>query len=299
MQLNQAVVFTKPLHHLGLNLSPEMLDQLARRFFEQNGFNFIRTKKFTGPELASRDAIRKHYIMYSRAALADPLELTKSGREKFSSAFGRSWNEEVAAGKILPINQLLNDKGLDVHQIFKFWNALFSEGKTAKIQDGVIMAYCEEINAYLVNAFYPSMQANFYHPETVMYYYVVEFDPQTVSWLDFRKKVLGATNSSNAVHESFRGQLYSEYPVEFPGRDNFVHGSAGPFEGFVERAIHESDFDMTSNPIGRYLSARGLDLDAFAAWKAQQSVTDLGNLFDATEEKNTDDILETLDGVAF
>jgi hypothetical protein len=103
----------------------------------------------------------------------------------------------------------------------------------------------------------------------------------------------------NDLNESFRGQLYSEYPTPFPGRDNFVHGSAGPFEGFVERVIHEPDFDVSTNPIGAYLSERGVDLESFAAWKKNQSISDLGELFDATEEKDTDEIIPTLEGVGF
>lgn len=161
------------------------------------------------------------------------------------------------------------------------------------------MGYLEDLEAYCVNAFYPSMEANFNNPETRIHYYVVEFDSEQVSWSQFRKKVLGATNSSNAVPESFRGQLYSEYPVPFPGRDNFVHGSAGPFEGFVERAIHEPDFDMLSNPVGSYLAEKGVTLKSFAQWKAAQSITAIGDLFDETEEKNTDEVFQSLEKVSW
>ena len=38
------------------------------------------------------------------------------------------------------------------------------------------------------------------------------------------------TNSSKASPTSLRGQLYADFPVELPGSDNFVHGSAGPLE---------------------------------------------------------------------
>ena len=299
MLMNQAVVFTKPLHHLGIGLTPEDLDASTRAYFEAKGFDFVLAKKVTGSELAARDVIRQHYLMYSQAALAEHLELSDSGREKFKAAFGKSWDDEVGAGRILPLNDLLERKGIDVHQLFDVWNGLFGAGKTAKIQDGMIMAYSEDLDAYLVNAFYPAMQANFYHPDTVMYYYVLEFDPSKTSWLDFRKTVLGATNSAKADPASFRGKLYAEYPVEFPGRDNFVHGSAGPFEGFVERAIHESGFYMESNPVGRYLAKRGLTLESFAAWKNAQSINAIGALFDETEERDTDEVLSILDNTSF
>ena len=161
------------------------------------------------------------------------------------------------------------------------------------------MAYLEELDCYCINAFYPAMEANFNHPETQIDYYVLEFDPTQISWEQFRKNILGSTDSSKADPSSFRGQLYAEYKVEFPARDNFVHGSAGPFEGFVERAIHEDGFELSANPIGAYLMGRGVTLESFAAWKATQSVSVIGALFDSTEEKNTDDIFIVLDSVDF
>ncbi|HKL21347.1 MAG TPA: hypothetical protein VJ904_06045, partial [Tichowtungia sp.] len=69
----------------------------------------------------------------------------------------------------------------------------------------------------------------------------------------------------------------------------------GPFEGFVERTIHEADFDITTNPVGAYLAARGATLSSFAQWRAKQSLATLGALFDETEEKNTGEILQALD----
>jgi hypothetical protein len=295
MAVNQAVIFTKPLHHLDIELTPAKLDVLARTFFKGKGFDFIYSRQVTGPELAAREVIRQHYLMYSSAACSDVLDLTEAGKSRFKEAFGQTWDTEVAAGRIMPTGKLLESKSISVHQLFNRWNGLYGAGKTVKVEDGVIMGFLEDLDAYCVNAFFPSMEANFYHPDTLIHYYVVEFDPAEVSWKQFRKNVLGSTNASNAVPESFRGQLYSEYPVAFPGRDNFVHGSAGPFEGFVERAIHEEDFNMATNPIGQWLAGKGVSLDSFAAWKAGQSIATIGDLFDETEEKDTDAVLEILE----
>ncbi|MDF7799132.1 hypothetical protein P4C99_06630 [Pontiellaceae bacterium B1224] len=294
MSVNQAVIFTKPIHHLQLDLTPERLDELARDFFSSKGFSFVFTKQVTGSELAARDVIKQHYLMYSKAACADQIEVSEEGKKRFETAFGKRWVREFKAGKIKSTAELLQEKKLSVHQLFNRWNGLFGAGKTAKLQDGLIMGHLVDLDAYCVNAFYPSMEANFYHSDTRIYYYVVEFDSAKVSWKEFRKSILGSTNAMNAVPESFRGQLYAEYPVPFPGRDNFVHGSAGPFEGFVERIIHEPDFEMTSNPVGAFLSDKGVSLDSFSEWKSRQSITQLGDLFDETEEKNTDEVLPIL-----
>lgn len=302
MSVNQAVIFTKPVHHLKSDLSSSKLDELARAYFEEKGFRVVQSKKVTGTALADREVIKQHYLMYSKASCASSisaLNISSEGKAKFESAFGRSWDVEVAAEKIGATSTILKSKGIDVHQLFDLWNVQFGERKTAKIQDGLLIAYLEELDCYCMNAFFPAMEANFNDAKTQIDYYVVEFDPAQVSWEQFRKNSLGSTDSSKADPESFRGQLYAEYPVEFPGRDNFVHGSAGPFEGFVERAIHEADFEMSTNPIGHYLEGRGVTLESFAVWKNSQSISALGALFDATEEKNTDDVLPILDGIEF
>jgi len=299
MSINQAVIFTKPVHHLRGDLSPEKLNQLTRRFFEEKGFQFVLSKKVTGADLKAQEIIKQHYLMYSEAVCAEKVQVAPVAKKRFEDFFGRKWQDEVDAGRIVPMPRLLERSNVDVYQLFEYWSVLFASGKTVKLQDGLIMGFIEELNLYAINAFYPSMEAIFYHPETVLHYHVVEFDSLQISWKEFRQNVLGKTNASVADPESFRGKLYGDYPVEFPGRDNYVHGSAGPLEGFVERTIHEDGFEMTTNPVGAYLAEQGVTLQSFVRWKKNQSITTLGNLFDETEEKNTDEILHsTLERVA-
>jgi hypothetical protein len=252
----------------------------------------------TGSELAEREVIRQHYLMYSKASYGDAA-ITNEGKARFEGAFGKSWQAEVDAGRIMGNPRLLAKKGITADQLFHLWNAQFSTRQTQKIQDGLIMAWLDALDCYCINAFYPVMEENFNNPATRIDYHVVEFDPEQVSWKQFRKKILGATDASKADPDSLRGQLYAKFRVDFPGRDNFVHGSAGPFEGFVERAIHEPDFDMAGNPVGQYLSARGVTQETFRHWKSSQSVSQLGGLFDSTEEKDTAEVLSLLEDIPF
>ena len=289
MTMNQAVLFTKPVHHLDSALTPGELDRLTRAYFGDRGFSMVYHHRVTGPDLAAREVIRQHYLMYSKASYGD-IGITEEGKARFAECFGKTWDAEFEAGRILGNPALLASRNMDPHELFSLWN----DTSVSKIQAGLLMGWLDSLDCYCINAFYPAMEANFYHPDTVMDYYVVEFDPAQVSWARFRKEVLGATNAAKADSESFRGQLYARYRVDYPGRDNFVHGSAGPFEGMVERAIHERDFDLASNPVGRRLQAAGLTLEGLAAWKSRQTNAALGALFDATEEKDTDEILPLL-----
>lgn len=299
-EINQAVVFTKPIHHLELSLTPRQLDEQTRTFLVDKGFTIVMSRTVTGRELAARDVIRQHYLMYSKAACiesTDELELTAEAQAKFKMAFGNSWVDE--ATKVFGSPALQQEKGISAHELYLQWNKEFSGRKTQKIQDGIIMAWLASLDCYCINAFYPAMEENFYNPATEMTYYVVEFNPDRVSWTQFRKNVLGATDASKADPESFRGQLYAIHStaLEYPGRDNFVHGSAGPIEGLVERTIHESDFDMLANPVGCELEGRGVTLEKFKYWKANQTLSQLGELFDATEERDTFETFSILDKI--
>lgn len=299
MPINQAVVFTKPIHQLDIHLTPDQLSQRTSAFFETKGFRTQLRKTVTGSQLAQRHILRQHYGLYSKAACAEHTEATESAKTQFATTFGKTWEAELDAGHILPTRRLLTEKKIDVHQLFLLWNDLFTAGKVHKIETGLMMAWINELDAYGINAFYPAMEANFYHPETRIDYFVLEFDPAATSWKQFRKQVLGATNAASADSNSFRGRLYTEFPVEFPGRDNFLHGSAGPLESLIERSIHEADVDMQTSPIGQHLHNRGITLEHLTNWRNQQPLTALGQLFNATEDLDTLAAIQILDHIDF
>jgi hypothetical protein len=304
MKINQAEVFTKPIHHLNVPLSAEQLADKTRAFFEEKGFSIVYRKNFSGSELAARDVIKQHYLMYSQAACiakAEELNLSVDAQDRFFAAYNKVWKDEVAAGRVMGFPQIQEVKGINADELQVLWSEKFSSKQTHKIQDGVLLAHLEGLDCFCINAFYPAMEQNFYNPATEMTYFVVEFDPDRISWTQFRKSILGSTDASKADPESFRGQLYSRDGdrLEYPGRDNFVHGSAGPVEGLIERIVHEPDFDMKTNPVGKYLKTKGISLERFKTWKSHQSISQLGDLFDETEEKNTPEVLEVLDAIEF
>ena len=299
MKSNQAVLFTKPLHHLAIDLLPEELQQRTITHFEEAGFSVVFQKQVSGPELACRDVIRQHYRIYSEAACAKSLSVSEAAKQRFEDRFKRSWDAEAAAGRILPTDQLLQSRGIDSCRLFEFWNRESSAHRTEKLEDGFVMAWIAEMDAYCVNAFYLSMEENLYHEDTRIGYFVMEFDPRQTSWEDFRKKVLGSTNASAADPDSLRGRLYAEFPIKYPGRDNFVHGSAGPLEGLIERSIHEEDLQLETNPVGAALAERGISLLMLNRWRTAQPVSVLSKWFDRTEERDTDVVTLLLEEMDF
>merc|ERR1719198_2898630 len=84
------------------------------------------------------------------------------------------------------------------------------------------------------------MRSKFTKPGTEIYYYVVEWDSNKLSWADFRGQVLGPTDPAEAPKDSLRGEILAKWQelglkAEPNVGDNGMHASASPFEAFAER----------------------------------------------------------------
>jgi hypothetical protein len=302
MAINQAVIFTKPIYHLPFSLTADALRDRVETFLLDRGF-YIRTRHCVdGQALRSQGTMDQHYIVYSKAVRLESLDtliMSEAGLARFEERFGTSWEDEKVAGRLMTTDQLIEKKGLAITDLLEAWEDHLATGQTLKVQSGLIVAFVEAFDAYVINGFYPAMAERFDHADNVMHYFVVEFDSAECSWESFRKEILGVTNSSKAAATSLRGQLFTDFPVELPGSDNFVHGSAGPLEGFAERLVHEEEVGLATSPIGVYLQRRGVSAVTFRAWCARKPIVELAALFDLTEEKNSDEILPILDAIDF
>jgi hypothetical protein len=302
MAINQAVIFTKPIYHLPFSLTADALRDRVETFLLDRGF-YIRTRHCVdGQALRSQGTMDQHYIVYSKAVRLESLDtliMSEAGLARFEERFGTSWEDEKVAGRLMTTDQLIEKKGLAITDLLEAWEDHLATGQTLKVQSGLIVAFVEAFDAYVINGFYPAMAERFDHADNVMHYFVVEFDSAECSWESFRKEILGVTNSSKAASTSLRGQLFADFPVELPGSDNFVHGSAGPLEGFAERLVHEEEVGLATSPIGVYLQRRGVSAVTFRAWCARKPIVELAALFDLTEEKNSDEILPILDAIDF
>lgn len=302
MAINQAVIFTKPIYHLPFSLTADALRDRVETFLLDRGF-YIRTRHCVdGQTLRSQGTMDQHYIVYSKAVRLESLDtliMSEAGLARFEERFGTSWEDEKVAGRLMTTDQLIEKKGLAITDLLEAWENHLATGQTLKVQSGLIVAFVEAFDAYVINGFYPAMAERFDHADNVMHYFVVEFDSAECSWESFRKEILGVTNSSKAASTSLRGQLFADFPVELPGSDNFVHGSAGPLEGFAERLVHEEEVGLATSPIGVYLQRRGVSAVTFRAWCARKPIVELAALFDLTEEKNSDEILPILDAIDF
>lgn len=165
-------------------------------------------------------------------------------------------------------------------------------------------------NLFVVDGFYPAMREKFTKDDATIRTFVVAFDPQLLSWAKFRGQVIGPTDPTVAPPGSVRGQIFAQWEAlglsEQPNNtDNGVHASAGPLEGLKERMVWLG-FALDSDPIGARLAELAVwDPSKRAVLESlleNPTVTFNGlkqAVFDLTEDKDTPDLYQIANNVAF
>ena len=148
---------------------------------------------------------------------------------------------------------------------------------------------------FLMNGFYMAMRGKFTDPSATIHYYLVEWPTASLSWADFRGKVLGATDPSEAASGSLRRAILDDWralglPACPDTGDNGVHASASPFEGLAEK-MNWLQVKPSEDAFGAAIIADGLDEATLAKWILDPVVTypdGKGSLFDALEDSDVD-----------
>lgn len=152
---------------------------------------------------------------------------------------------------------------------------------------------------YVINGFYAAMRDKYTEPGSSIYYYVVQWESSVLSWADFRKTVLGATDPATAAPGSMRNEILQRWEaLGLAGKpnvgDNGVHGSASPFEGLCERMNWLSS-SIDDDDTGHALLEAGVRKDTLADWSKDPQVEmdgEMTSLFDVFEDMSAPDMLK-------
>merc|ERR1719181_2590738 len=126
-----------------------------------------------------------------------------------------------------------------------------------------------------------------------------QWDPASLSWEDFRGKLLGPTDPAEAPADSLRGQVLAKWKdlglkSEPNVGDNGVHASASPFEAFAERN-NWMGIPIFKDRFGRLMLSEDVPMDTIKAWSVDPQVTiaegKKGSIFDALEDMDVSDCL--------
>jgi len=225
------------------------------------------------------------------------LNVPAKGKAAFQKAFGLSWGEALAQGKVFNAADACKELGIDAAELDARWAKLTRGENLLKFGGGF---YCGKIgDIFVMNGFYMQMRSAYTTPGARIAFFVIRWHTDRLSWEDFRNKILGATDPTTAEEGSLRRAIlenYRELGIESEPNvgDNGLHASASPLEGLAERMnwLHR---EVELDEFGRGLLACGVPHKTIVEWTKDPQVTyegETGSLFDLLEDKDSDKVLE-------
>merc|ERR1712157_67017 len=293
---NAAFVFVKP------HAVTAEVNKMVREGLEAKGLKILKEGDLKSEVIDKKKLIDQHYYaIASKATILKPDQLNVP-EDKFQAQFGISWKDALASGKVFNAMDGCKELGIDADGLDKEWAKCKAAKKLVKFGGGFYCGWVEvegKTPLYIFNGFFMSMRSKFTKPGTSIYYYSVEWDPATLSWEDFRGKLLGPTDPVEAPKDSLRGEILAKWKdlgleAEPNVGDNGVHASASPFEAFAERN-NWLKVPIGKDVFGRSMLAEDVPMETIKAWSVDPQVNigdgKMGSIFDALEDMNVDDCL--------
>jgi hypothetical protein len=285
---NSAFVFVKP------HANNTAAQKLVVDKFNEKGINILTEGELTAEQIDAGMLIDQHYYaIASKATILEPRDIPVPV-DKFKEAFGLSWEQALSDGVVYNALGACKKFGLTSDELNEYWQ----KSSGAKFGGGF---YCRKLEipgnkpVYVFNGFFMSMRNEFVKPGTSIHYYTVEFEPEKLSWEDFRGKVLGPTAPKDGPEGSLRGTLYRDWKKyglssEPNTGENGFHASASPFEGLAER-MNWLSIAVGDDPFGRRLLDAGVPAETIEAWSRDPRVKG-ASLFDQLEDLDVDACVE-------
>merc|ERR1719198_2639595 len=271
--MNSAFVFLKP------EAVNDKMKALVSKTFEEKKVKVLKEGSISGKEIDEKQLIDKHYYaIASKATLLTPDQLGVPA-DKFKTQFGVEWSDVLNEGKALNATAACEKFGVDADGLAAMWNQAKNDNNLVKLGGGF---YCGKLEKdgngpfYVFNAFFMTMRSGFVKEGASIYYYAVEWDPDDLSWADFRGKVLGPTDPAKAPAESVRGGALADWQnlglAAAPNTgENCAHASASPFEGLAER-MNWLSYKVEEDTWGKELLAAGVKKATIDAWTLDPAV---------------------------
>mmetsp|Transcript_8103 Transcript_8103/g.12395 ORF Transcript_8103/g.12395 Transcript_8103/m.12395 type:complete len:327 (-) Transcript_8103:175-1155(-) len=294
---NGAFVFVKP--HANF---PKVQDKV-RAMLRAASITITKEGDIAGAEIDNKKLIDQHYYaIASKATLLEPKDLAVPA-DKFQEFFGESWADVLGANRACNAMQACERFGVDADGLEAAWRECEPNNKVVKFGGGF---YCGLVEVegkeplYVFNAFFMSMRSKFTGDGASIHYYIVEWDPETLNWADFRGKVLGPTDPAAAPEGSIRKIILREWQSlglkDAPNKgDNGVHASASPFEGLAEKT-NWAGLEIHEDPFGKALLSAGISAKTIKAWSVDPRVKLPNNegeasIFDTLEDMDAKECL--------
>ncbi len=295
---NSALVFIKP--HAVRRRTVEFIED----FLKERGIILEDSGELSSDKLKQERIVDRHYFAIAKTAVELPareLNLSEEAKNRFQKAFGEEWDSVISGKRVLNAAEVMDRfKEINAGRLNEIW----TEGTQTKLGPGLYAGKSAALDIYIINGFYPSMRERFTAPGLTIRWYDVTFDPQILSWSDFRQKVIGATDPQGAAEGSLRNILRLQYSelgldAEPTVTNNGVHASAGPIEGMRERMVWLG-IDPYRTELALALQEKGFSRNIIDSWlengPAELENGDRGPVFDITEDMDADKAVQQLSG---
>lgn len=283
---NSALVFIKP--HANTQATQDLvIDKL-----NSANIRILTQVDIGGKEIDEQGLIDQHYYSIASKATILPAKDIPVPPDKFQEAFGESWEQVLQEDRAVNAMEACRRFGCTPKQLNDAW----SKVEAVKFGGGF---YCAKVSVkkqqpelYVFNAFFMAMRSKFVEPDKEIRCYVVEWDPEELSWASFRQNVLGSTDPTEAPPQSIRRMILEQYKSlglddEPTTSDNGVHASASAFEGLAEK-MNWLNLDPEYDAFGKLLLDSGLTKERISEYAKDPQVkiseTSSGSIFDELEE---------------
>jgi len=292
---HSAFVFIKP-HAVNNRVAALVSDHLAA-----NRISVLSEGLIPAEEIDQHGLVDKHYgAIADRAMRLKPEELNipPEAQADFLRAFGLPWTAAIQQGLVFNAADALARLGITEEDLNSRWAALRKGVDLLKFGGGF---YCGKVgSAYIINGFYMGMRAKFTAPGTAIQYLETKWESKDLSWADFRAKIIGATDPSEAEAGSLRNVIRESWMsldlAKCPDvGDNGVHASASPFEAMVERVNWMVGATIANDFYGKALLAVGVPLQTIEHWCTNPDVILEGRqapIFDLLEDLDSKECLQ-------
>lgn len=284
---NQGLLMLKPECFLAGEVAAAGVLKLVFQGLEAFGAEVAGALMLQGPVLERLGTIDRHYRQASELSRGASRLIGAEDLAKMKVLCGLDGDIPVLGGH----EWMAQNPGLTAEDLDATW---FQKGPK-KIRSGFYTVPFESQGApcLLVNGFYPGQARAFTAPGRRVVLMVLHSDQP---WRALRREMLGDTYPDRALPGSIRRNLLEQRETLGLERvditSNFVHLSAGPFEGAGElvnffRGLQQASFNLEDSRMATFWQEAGQELPRLAAlvegapWAPGGVPTDL---FGATEE---------------
>eukprot|EP00760_Papus_ankaliazontas_P026412 PhM_4_TR3036/c0_g1_i3/m.93687 len=313
MDHNVALVLIKP------EANNDVLKNFVRAKLTHTGFTVLQENTLTGPEIARRKIIDRHYAAMASFATkrsASGIRLSEDKKAAFCMKYKVRWDEALESGRVVNATRAQEVLGgISGAELERLWTQAVKENhqNQMRVARNIVVCHLPQHNLWVVNGFYAALKERFCAEDARTTFMVVSWSEDICSWKHFRENVLGETDPAAAFDGSLRHRIRDMWKKlklasEPTFQHNCLHGSAGPLEALQERFIwceaesHRNDIMgrrfrkfLEADPHGQRLLHHGVSPDLLEAW-VENPIVRLerfnGNLFDLVQEMNSTTFLQ-------